>query len=170
MAEFRINISNLSEGIHDYVFESQPPAIGLGSEYTGPVRVQASLEKGRRQILLRVAASVAAEFVCDRCLVPFTRDIEAAYVILYAPEDRSMNGVQNESKEVQVLTPDMNFIDLDEDVRQYLVLGVPQKLLCSDECEGICSRCGAKKNSAECHCTTEEIDPRWETLKKLSGN
>ncbi|MFZ1979460.1 MAG: DUF177 domain-containing protein [Bacteroidota bacterium] len=169
MAEFRINISNLSEGIHDYVFESEAQMIGLGPEYTGPIRVQASLEKGRRQMLLRVSVNAAAEFICDRCLDPFTKNLKAKYIIVYAPGDRSMTGVQNESNEIQVLSPDMNFIDLDEDVRQYLVLDVPQKLLCSEECEGICPQCGARKNKEHCHCTTEEIDTRWESLKKLSG-
>ena len=170
MAEFRINISNLSEGIHDYIFESEAQTIGLGPEYTGPVRVQASLEKGRRQMLLRVSATAMAGFICDRCLDPFTKDLKANYIIVYAPGDRSMTGVQNESREIQILTPDMNFIDLDEDVRQYLVLDVPQKLLCSDECNGICPQCGTRKITAHCHCTTEEIDTRWESLKKLSGN
>ncbi len=144
--------------------------IGLGPEYKGHLRVQATLEKGRRQMLLRVSAAAGAEFICDRCLDTFTRKLETKYIIVYAPGDRSMAGVQNESNEIQILSPDMNFIDLDEDVRQYLVLDVPQKLLCSEECEGICPQCGARKNTAHCHCTAEEIDTRWESLKKLSGN
>jgi uncharacterized protein len=170
MAEFRINISNLSEGFHEYTFESDAQSIGLDWESATPVRVKAVVEKGRRQILLRAESRVTIRFTCDRCLDPFEKTLEANYVVVYAPDERSMIGVGKEGRKIQLLSADTNTIELDEDVRQYLLLDVPQKLLCSDTCEGLCPQCGARKNTTHCRCTNDENDPRWETLKKLTGN
>jgi uncharacterized protein len=73
-------------------------------------------------------------------------------------------------EEVQYLSPDMNILDLGEDVRQFLILAVPQKLLCRDDCKGLCPECGVNRNKVQCECTTQEIDSRWEGLKKMSLN
>ncbi|MBP8976052.1 MAG: DUF177 domain-containing protein [Bacteroidetes bacterium] len=169
MAEFRINISGLSEGFHNYDFETEPSAIGLDETYVGLVKVHAQLEKSKRQIMLRVEALGAATMVCDRCLEDFEQHLETKYQMLYVSEDRSMDELED-SMELQLLAPDANYIDLDEDVRQYLILAVPQKLLCSESCLGLCPVCGANRNETQCQCNVESIDSRWESLQKLSGN
>jgi uncharacterized protein len=64
----------------------------------------------------------------------------------------------------------MNYIDLDDDVRQYILLAIPQKLLCRDECQGFCPTCGVNKNIVSCTCGAQEEDSRWDALKKLSHN
>ncbi len=150
MAEFRINISGLSEGVHAYEFESPAKAIGLGDEYNGLVTAHANLEKSRRQLVLRVEAHVSATLVCDRCLSEFEQSLTASYVILYVPNERSMEDSEKDI-EVQILAPDANYIDLDEDVRQYLMLAVPQKILCKESCNGLCPICGNNKNEKENH-------------------
>lgn len=169
MAEFRINISNLSEGIHEYVLEAETSKIGLDERFGPEIRIAIKLEKGSRQIFIRSDIRTSGVFCCDRCLDTFCRQIEAAYTFVCASDDRSMAGADGK-EEIHILPADANYIDLDEDVRQYVLLAVPPKLLCADECRGLCPLCGINRNRETCSCNSADIDPRWDALKKLSHN
>ena len=59
------------------------------------------------------------------------------------------------------------FINVDEEIKQQLILGLPEKPLCRPDCKGLCCVCGSNKNIKECNCTTETIDPRWDKLKNI---
>jgi uncharacterized protein len=58
-------------------------------------------------------------------------------------------------------------IDIDELVTEEIMLAVPDHVLCSEVCKGICAVCGVNRNLTECGCQTKEIDPRWAGLKGL---
>jgi uncharacterized protein len=167
--EFRINISNLPQGIHEYSFDAEAAKLTLNALYYGAVRLAATLDKSPGQIMLRATVNASARLMCDRCLEHFEERIGTGYTILYVMETRSTEEIQSE-EEMQVLSHDTNYIDLDEDVRQYLELSLPQKQLCRGDCAGLCPICGRNKNNDQCSCAIEEIDPRWDALKKLSGS
>lgn len=169
MAEFRINISNLSEGIHEYLFEAEPSKIGLDERFNRLVRLQVRLDKSVRQILLQAKIFAEGVFVCDRCVDDFDWKMDRSYTMVYVQGNRSTVDVKKE-EEIQVLSADTNYIDLDEDVRQYIVLTIPQKLLCQEDCQGLCPKCGVNRNTTTCTCETRITDPRWDMLKKLSPN
>jgi uncharacterized protein len=168
VSEFRINISNLSEGKHDYAFKTEPKKIGLDSRFKEPLNLKVVLEKSSGQLLLRAEMQVEGIFECDRCLEQFARKFNEKYSLLYIREGRSTSGLKEE--EIQVLSADANYIDLDEDVRQYISLAIPVKLLCREECRGICPVCGKNRNNTQCSCESESGDARWEPLKKLLNN
>jgi uncharacterized protein len=169
MAEFRINISNLSEGIHEYIFEAEPAKIGLDERFSGILKMTVKLDKSPRQILLQAEMQVQGVFDCDRCLEQFHKQVGGKYSLVYIQGDRSTVDVKKE-EEIQVLSADTNYIDLDEDVRQYIYLTVPAKLLCKEDCKGLCSVCGVNKNYKHCKCENQIVDARWDPLKKLSHN
>jgi uncharacterized protein len=169
VAILRINISKLSEGEHNYPFEAEPAEIGLGEEFTGKVTVEAALQKSPRQVFLHVEARTSGTFACDRCLEDVKKNVNAHYDILYVTQNKPDEG-EEKNAEVQVITPDINYLDLDEDVRQYLTLAVPAKRLCQDDCRGLCPICGVNRNTTPCSCAGDKVDPRWEALKKFSEN
>jgi len=59
-------------------------------------------------------------------------------------------------------------IDVDEIVKEQIVLAVPTRMLCREDCKGICPECGADRNKGDCNCATNDIDPRWAALKDLT--
>ena len=168
MAEFRINISNLSEGIHCYSFEAEPVKIGLDARFYGILKIDVKLDKNQRQILLTAQMKVNGSFECDRCLEQYERPIEGEYSMVYIQGDRSTVELRKE-EEIQVISADTNYIDLDDDIRQYLALAVPVKLLCRENCRGLCPVCGTNKNIAQCDCDVQTTDARWDALKKIPG-
>ena len=58
-------------------------------------------------------------------------------------------------------------LDIDEQLSEALLLDFPRKILCSDDCPGLCPKCGKQLKHGKCGCNTKEIDPRLAVLAKL---
>ena len=56
-------------------------------------------------------------------------------------------------------------LDIGEYVRTAVILELPSRFLCREECKGLCPKCGADLNAATCSCGDKEPDPRWDALK-----
>lgn len=168
MSALSINISNLSEGVHQQTLEASPDEVGLDERFSGPTIVRATLEKTSRQLFLTAEFETAGTFTCDRCLEVFTKPLAGRYQLVYVSDERAQAGIEDE--EVQLIAPDANTIDLTEDVRQFILLALPQKMLCKEDCGGLCPVCGINRNHAPCECEVAETDPRWDGLKKLLRN
>jgi len=168
LSELRINISRLSEGAHSYDFETEPKNLDLYGRFIAIVFVRASLEKTGRQIRLKADLRATGKFTCDRCLDEFEQSLRTHYEIVYITDQEGISG--GAEGEIQTISADTTMLDLGEDVRQFLILSVPQKLLCNDECQGLCPVCGSNRNRVHCECQKNEVDPRWEALKKMSLN
>jgi uncharacterized protein len=164
----RINISNLQVGVHERALEANPEEIGLDDRFSRTIQLNASLEKTSRQLFLRVAFSTVGRFTCDRCLDEYHSGVAGSYQLVYVTDERASAGLEHD--EIHLISPEANYIDLAEDVRQFVLLALPQKLLCREECAGLCPVCGVNHNHAGCSCTVEEIDPRWEALRKFQAN
>lgn len=168
VSDLTINISKLSEGTHQYDLETAPKNLELDDRFVEKIFVHAELEKTGHQVHLKVGLRTKGRFICDRCLDEFEQSLSTHYEIVYITEDGTTRG--NDSGDLQFITPDTTLLDLGEDVRQFLILAVPQKLLCKEECLGLCPVCGSNRNKASCKCKTKDSDPRWEVLKKMSLN
>jgi len=161
----RFSIANLSDGHHDYSLMSDPEAIGLAENFDTTVQVHLTLEKAGRQYFLKARINTKARFQCDRCLEELTRELENSYRMFYVLSDAE--SLKHKAEEVTVIAPDTTSIDISEDVRQYLLLAVPLKVICRDKCRGLCPQCGENLNHGQCSCSRDVTDPRWDTLKKL---
>ncbi|PYS67386.1 MAG: hypothetical protein DMF69_23170, partial [Acidobacteria bacterium] len=51
--------------------------------------------------------------------------------------------------------------------KEQILLAVPSRSLCTENCKGFCPTCGADKNAGDCGCDEKDIDPRWAALKNL---
>ncbi len=163
--DLKIRISGLSNGLHDYQFSPEPSSIGLGQNFRVPVEVDAHLDKAPRQILLRAEIRTAGTFACDRCLESFEQPIAARLNLFYIFDELDAGKLPPD--EVKVISPDTVTIDLTEDVREMVMLSVPLKLLCREDCKGLCPQCGADWNVSACDCQQQVSDPRWSGLQDL---
>ena len=161
----KIQVGGLSEGSHDYAFEADGRALDLGDGITSPVRVSARLEKTGTQVFLTVQTETTGTFPCDRCLAPFDRTLSPRYRMTYVCDADEAG--QFDPAEVQVISPALTVIDITEDVRQTILLAVPLKLVCRENCQGLCPTCGVNWNDAPCSCREESVDTRWDALRNL---
>lgn len=148
--------------------EVQPAEIGMDERFVAPVKVQATLEKNPKHVYLKADIRSDGVFTCDRCLDDFRREIETSYNLLY--KFGSEEGTAPGDQEIVYIHPEASFVDIADDVRQYSILAVPQKLLCREDCKGLCPTCGINRNRASCKCESEEVDQRWQGLRKFLEN
>jgi len=164
----KIQVAGLSEGAHPYSFKGLPADLGLPPEFRNEVTVHATLEKSSGQFLLRASVSTSAEVACDRCVALFLQPLQSKYQMYYLwaepEEDRY------DPAEVQVLAAGQTVIDLTDDVRQTVLLSLPLKHVCREDCRGLCPLCGRNLNEGSCTCTETHEDGRWDKLKELKNN
>lgn len=161
----KIQLGGLSEGIHRFRLEELPEALGLGDEFQSRVGVDLTIDKTPNQVLLVAVVETEAKCVCDRCLGGFEMPVSTSYTMYYVTEKQTPENV--DPSEFQVLPPGLTVVDIADDVRQTILLAIPLKLLCSENCEGLCPKCGVNLNSSPCSCELEVVDSRWEKLKEI---
>ncbi len=104
---------------------------------------------------------------CSRCLAYFDIEKEVNFntVIRSRGAEPSTEKEGEESEENAVFIEGLEF-DPADIIVQELMLEIPMKPLCREECPGLCPRCGALKGS--CSCSEEDLaDPRWDALARL---
>jgi uncharacterized protein len=162
----KIKVSNLANGRYDYDFEGRIGDIDISDPFAGNFKTKAVLDKFENQIILDCTTNIKANLICDRCTKEFqsviTSNYRMIYLFLQHPED-----TDNEKVDVVYLHPETDKIDLRDDIRDYILLAVPMKKLCSEECKGLCPKCGKNLNDGPCNCKDEKVDPRWEPLQQL---
>ena len=79
-----------------------------------------------------------------------------------------VTSLNDEENDELILVEDMHF-ELDPLVREDIFLTLPSKILCKEDCKGVCQFCGANLNEGQCSCK-KPVDPRLEALKQLLDN
>jgi uncharacterized protein len=135
------------------------PVIGVvpGS----PLHLHVSLESVLDGIYVSGTCVAQLEGECARCLGPLSWQDQVALEELYAYE------VDPEDEDPPPLVVD-DTIDLEPLVRDAILLDLPLSPVCSQDCPGLCQRCGARLADEPGH-RHEEIDPRWGALTALLG-
>ncbi len=126
-----------------------------------PVRAVGQVRNTADVLQLTATLTTTLHGVCDRCAAPFTRSVcYPVEAILVADADSG----NYESPWVFELQDDQ--ADLDDILTTAFVLNMDSKLLCREDCKGVCFRCGANLNEAPCTCKPE-ADPRFAVLQQL---
>lgn len=160
-------------------FEDFPASVSLtsGPETFSPfaedvtgitqIRVDLTIQKSGDEFFCqaRVVGEVSME--CARCLASFPTELSGVTSFIVTAELKRASGKESEDQEEYVLIDANECVDLSEIVRQEMLLAAPMKPLCSEECKGLCPRCGVNLNIETCDCRVKGIDSRWEGLKDL---
>lgn len=119
---------------------------------------------GDRTLVLSGEAEFTLMIPCDRCLepveVPFQLSIERTLDMNLTDEERIAN--LDEQPYLQGYN-----LDVDQLVRDELLLNLPMKVLCDEDCKGICNRCGANLNHETCDCDRSSLDPRMSVIQDI---
>jgi DUF177 domain-containing protein len=162
----KIKISNLADSNYDFEFEDDVKKLELDEVYNGKFQTKVNLSKFQDQIILDSNTEINAHFACDRCATEFDSVISSQYKMVYLLRN---NDVGNESVDVTYVSRDADYIDIRNDVRDYAMLSVPMKKLCTKDCKGLCPKCGKNLNEGKCNCSTEQMDIRWQPLMELKN-
>ena len=162
----KIKVSNLANGRYEYEFIGKITEIDVSEPYIDSYKTKVVLNKFENQIILDAETNISANLICDRCASEFQPVITSKYRMIYLFTQDVAN-YDNKKIDVVYLHPETDKIDLSKDIRDYALLAIPMKKLCSEDCKGLCPKCGKNLNDGPCDCRDEEMDPRWEPLQKL---
>jgi len=168
----RIELENLEGGKGDFARVYQPDELNPVDErvrLTAPAAVTGKVRLSGNEVFVSGHVDTRAQVECDRCLQPVEAPVSADFTLEY------ITGSEYESSEVAELTEaemsvavfDGAGLDVDEIVKEQILLAVPTRMLCREDCKGICPECGIDRNTGECSCVADDIDPRWAALKNL---
>ena len=119
---------------------------------------------GDRTLSLEGSAQLALMIPCSRCLepvkVPFSLDLERTLDMKLSSKERA------EALEEQPYLQGY-MLDVDQLVCDELYLNLPMKVLCKEDCKGICNRCGANLNRKTCDCDRSSLDPRMSVIQDI---
>lgn len=122
-----------------------------GSRYDVAVRVQGEMRVG-----------------CHRCLAPFSMPLDVKFnLILYRGERSPLPGGAEENDFVAIPVVGEMLYDIFPRVWEALILEIPIKLVCREDCKGVCEGCGVNLNEEDCTCAPGPVDPRWGPLRKF---
>ena len=134
-----------------------------------PVKGELTFLRTGTGILVTGTLHTAVECPCSRCLEPYKCELTFQIEEEYFPRIDVLTGLPQpvpEDAQDFAIGPD-HVLDLTEAFRQNVLLAIPMKPVCREECAGLCPGCGANMNSESCKCAPAEADPRWSELKKL---
>ena len=154
-------------GSQRQVTRSVPAPSDLGIEVLrvpegAPVELDLRLEAVMEGVLVTGTAQAALTGECVRCLEPLVDDIEVRFQELFVYEDHAL---PEEDDEVSTLEGDL--VDLEPIIRDAVVLALPFKPVCREDCPGLCPECGARLADDPDHAHEAAIDPRWAALAAL---
>lgn len=144
------------EALPDVEFESDAHVTGVLTDNAGYMR-------------LKLNAELRYHGECARCLAPvdgvFSLDFERTVTTEGTLSEDALEDDFDKADEYVIIHGAE--LDVDEPLLEELLLGFPTKLLCSEDCPGLCPKCGKPRRDGDCGCPTKEIDPRLAILATL---
>lgn len=138
---------------------------------TGPLRAKGKAElvsASLDEIRVKGRVTVLMETDCDRCLEPAACPIDGEFELTYRPVDEGYG----DEKAIDPTEAEMGFyegggVELNDVLREYVLLSLPMQRLCRLDCKGMCPVCGKNRNLSPCQCQPESADDRWAALKSI---
>ena len=145
----------------DYLLTPDPTDSAV---FDGDAHVVGDVTDEAGYMHLTLTASVAYRTECARCLEPVCGDFAVQLERTVAAEGTLSEKQLEENVDEYAVIHDGK-LDLDEEIREELLLSFPMRFLCREDCPGLCPKCGKPRREGDCACPTREVDPRLAVLK-----
>lgn len=155
------NVDGLSTDICHEIDMSDEEVDGF-LPFTTPVRVEGTVGNMTGIVEIHATASFELDIPCSRCAAPMLLPMEVDI------DHTLVRDVNNEDNDDLLVVSELLF-DVDPLIREDIILAMPYRFLCSEECKGLCAKCGKNLNEGPCGCQ-KDIDPRLEVLRQLLDN
>jgi len=148
----KINVKRIPPEGEDFEGSEPPKIIELSGEdvvFERPVEYRLHAQLQGHSLLVTGRLRTEATFRCGRCLRTFRRAVSV-------PEFVCLQDLTGE-----------DFVDLTPQMREDIILELPQRALCQSDCKGLCAVCGKDLNEGACGCKVSRGDMRWQALDQL---
>lgn len=143
-----------------------PPNHDELPEVCAPVQVTGEVTNQAGYMRLTLTAVVPYRAACARCLDPVEGSFPVTLERTVAAEDTLTEKQLEENVDEYAVISD-GMLDPDALMQEEILLCFPTRFLCSDDCPGLCPKCGKSLKDGKCACPDREPDPRWAVLGTL---
>lgn len=143
-------------------------AAGQEIRFAAPLQVQGTLTNTGNYLVGKGTVKTAVFLNCHRCLKEYRYEIDVPWELFFVNK-RGGNFDPPEDEEAEIIPFSKEEIDLAEPLQEDIILSLPIRWLCREDCPGLCPVCGADKATTQCDCQVDDIDPRLAVLKDLVG-
>lgn len=142
---------------------------GKSSDYelTAPLEVHISFYRAQSDLFFDGSVRGRARATCARCLESFSLAIAKDFAFVLAPEKPLIGEIELGTADLMQSFYAGSEVDLTPLIYEQVLLTLPTRPLCAEECRGLCPQCGANRNSGDCSCSAEAGDPRLAVLRNL---
>lgn len=145
------------------IVENELKTGGRNIKFIDPIKYNGKIYKLDGDYIMTLDIIYKYEEKCARCLEPFIREDRTS---LSGKLVKKTDGTLKDEDEEVIYYSDEK-LDITEEVMTMIILSLPMKPLCKEDCKGICPQCGVNLNKHKCNCVVEDIDPRFAVLKDL---
>ena len=142
-------------------------------KFISPIRLHAAVKAVGQVYRVNGSFNTDVQLTCSRCLSEFKKSLSEVFDMTFARTglDTTHHG-DYQDKELTAEETEMTYfegeeIDLKDALQQQLIMSLSQRPLCKETCKGLCQQCGANLNDGNCRCTKDQINDRFEILKRL---
>jgi len=137
-------------------------------KFPSPIEVDITTLVTGDEIICQGEVYGTVEIECSRCLDTFDLQVSTRMQFIVKMLDSSVGLDNGESDDdFEVIPKTQTVFDISQRIKDAIVLNLPVKPLCGDECRGLCPMCGVNLNESECECTPDKADERWDALKDI---
>lgn len=161
----RIKLTDVSSSAEkqiffDYSIDLSQEEVNYQLPFCTPVLVRGSVADRQGALLLSGAVLADARLLCARCNRPVESRRHVQFEFLLSHEDE-----QQDAEDVLLL--DSDSVDIDQVAASELILDIPMAILCSEDCLGLCFKCGKNLNDGDCGCDRTPEDSPFDVLKGM---
>ena len=127
--------------------------------FSAPIQVEGVIANEDGEFLVSGQMKTRVQMPCDRCLSPVEVEVNVKLSEKLCEKDNAKN------EEIETFSGEM--IDLAPMVRKNILFSLPMKVVCKEDCKGLCPMCGKDLNQGACDCDTTYINPKFESLRSL---
>ena len=150
-----INTALAETGVVDYQFVRAVP-------------VDVSFYRLGTDLFFRGEFAGAVAGTCARCLETYPFTVREPFTFVLKPQPQTATeGRELAAEDVSLSFYSGDEVDLAPLVGEAMILALPTRPLCKDDCRGLCPQCGANRNLGACACRDQWTDPRLEALRSL---
>jgi len=122
-----------------------------------------------KDIRLQGAFSTSFELSCARCLESVPYNVARDFDLLYRPRgtDAGKEEISVTGAEAEIGYYQGAGLLLEDALREQVLLALPLKTICREDCKGLCPLCGRNLNLEQCSCAESVEDPRWSALRQI---
>jgi uncharacterized protein len=172
----KIRIDDISAELKTLDFVEPPSEVnrlleqGPIREYRveGPIGIRLSHYRSGMELFFSGSLAAPVTATCARCAEDFNVATRRDFRFVLSPKSMGdIKGKDLNSEDLEFSLYDGEEVDVSPLLREQLLLALPTRPLCQDECRGLCAQCGANLNLNPCSCSVSVPDPRLEALRSL---